>query len=208
MSEAVLDDAIEQIADGLSVDWRAFDAPAPGRAREWARSLRVLNDIVKLHREAAAEYDQTILATMPASETAAVAEPQTWGKYRLANKERPGPAHPAPLADAQRALRLVRFKAKDYGIDPKRDRCAGAQRGIARELCDECRIRSRRCLSSRDDVANPPAVVESAPGTVDPNVHQRLAAEPLDERDFSMKRVRRLALPGASRPRLRARCAR
>jgi tRNA A-37 threonylcarbamoyl transferase component Bud32 len=86
MSEAVLDDAIEQIADGLSVDWMALDAPAPGRAREWAKSLRVLNDIVKLHREAAADYDQTILATMPASETAAVAEPQTWGKYRLADK--------------------------------------------------------------------------------------------------------------------------
>lgn len=85
MSEAVLDDAIEQIADGLTVDWSALDAPAPGRAREWAKSLRVLSDIVKLHREAAADYDQTILATMPAPETEAVAEPQTWGKYRLAN---------------------------------------------------------------------------------------------------------------------------
>jgi len=41
-------------------------------------------------------------------------------KYRLANKERPGPLHPAPLADAQRAIRLVRAKAADYGIDPKR----------------------------------------------------------------------------------------
>jgi serine/threonine protein kinase len=86
MSEAVLDQAIEQIADGLSVDWSALDQPAPGRAREWARSLRVLNDIVKLHRDAAADYDQTTLATMPAPETAAVAEPDAWGKYRLANK--------------------------------------------------------------------------------------------------------------------------
>jgi len=86
MSEAVLDEAIEQIADGLSVDWSALDAPAPGRAREWAKSLRVLSDIVKLHRDAAADYDQTTLATMPATETAAVAEPDTWGKYRLANK--------------------------------------------------------------------------------------------------------------------------
>ncbi len=86
MSEAVLDEAIEQIADGLSVDWSALDEPAPGRAREWAKSLRVLSDIVKLHRDAAAEYDQTTQATMPATETAAVAEPDTWGKYRLANK--------------------------------------------------------------------------------------------------------------------------
>jgi acetyl esterase/lipase len=41
-------------------------------------------------------------------------------KYRTANKERPGPLHPAPLTDAQRAVRLVRAKAGDYGIDPKR----------------------------------------------------------------------------------------
>jgi acetyl esterase/lipase len=41
-------------------------------------------------------------------------------KYRTANKERPGPLHPAPLADAQRAIRLVRAKAKEYGIDPAR----------------------------------------------------------------------------------------
>src|SRR6185295_6597065 len=41
-------------------------------------------------------------------------------KYRIVTKDRPGPLHPAPLEDAQRALRLVRMKAKDYGIDPKR----------------------------------------------------------------------------------------
>ena len=41
-------------------------------------------------------------------------------KYRIVTKDRPGPLHPAPLADAQRAIRLVRSKAKDYGIDPKR----------------------------------------------------------------------------------------
>ncbi|MBA4192372.1 MAG: alpha/beta hydrolase [Planctomycetaceae bacterium] len=41
-------------------------------------------------------------------------------KYRTANKERPGPLHPAPLTDAQRAIRTVRAKAADYGVDPKR----------------------------------------------------------------------------------------
>lgn len=41
-------------------------------------------------------------------------------KYRIVTKDRPGPLHPAPIADAQRAIRLVRAKAKDYGIDPKR----------------------------------------------------------------------------------------
>jgi acetyl esterase/lipase len=41
-------------------------------------------------------------------------------KYRTANKERPGPLMEAPLLDAQRAVRLVRAKARDYDIDPKR----------------------------------------------------------------------------------------
>jgi acetyl esterase/lipase len=41
-------------------------------------------------------------------------------KYRTANKERPGPLHPAPLTDAQRAIRLVRARASDFGIDTHR----------------------------------------------------------------------------------------
>jgi acetyl esterase/lipase len=42
-------------------------------------------------------------------------------KYRIVVKDvRPGPLHPAPLLDAQRAIRLVRLHAKDYGIDPMR----------------------------------------------------------------------------------------
>src|SRR5688572_31770115 len=35
-------------------------------------------------------------------------------KYRTANKDRPGPLLEAPLLDVQRAIRLVRAKAKDY----------------------------------------------------------------------------------------------
>src|SRR6185503_7427951 len=86
MSEAVLDDAIEQIADGLTVDWNAFEQAPPARVREWAKSLRVLNDIVKLHRDAAADYDQTTLGTAAAPDAAPSASPDTWGKYRLTNK--------------------------------------------------------------------------------------------------------------------------
>jgi acetyl esterase/lipase len=41
-------------------------------------------------------------------------------QYRVAKKERPGPLHPAPLEDAQRAIRLVRSFESKYGIDPKR----------------------------------------------------------------------------------------
>jgi serine/threonine protein kinase len=86
MSEAVLDDAIEQIADGLTVDWSALDQAPPARVRDWAKSLRVLNDIVKLHRDAAADYDHTTLATAAATDAAPSATPDTWGKYRLTNK--------------------------------------------------------------------------------------------------------------------------
>ncbi|MBX9625844.1 MAG: alpha/beta hydrolase [Gemmataceae bacterium] len=41
-------------------------------------------------------------------------------KYRIVQKDRPGPLHPAPLTDAQRAIRLVRAKAQDYGVNPGR----------------------------------------------------------------------------------------
>src|SRR5207248_8244641 len=37
-------------------------------------------------------------------------------KYRLAPRYR----HPAPLADAQRAIRTVRARAEEFKIDPKR----------------------------------------------------------------------------------------
>jgi acetyl esterase/lipase len=41
-------------------------------------------------------------------------------KYRIVGKDRPGPLHPAPLEDAQRAIRLARAKAADYGVNPGR----------------------------------------------------------------------------------------
>lgn len=41
-------------------------------------------------------------------------------KYRIVTKDRPGPLGDAPLMDAQRAIRTVRAKAKDYGVEPKR----------------------------------------------------------------------------------------
>jgi acetyl esterase/lipase len=41
-------------------------------------------------------------------------------QYRIAQPDRPGPLGKAPLLDAQRAIRTVRAKAKDWGIDTKR----------------------------------------------------------------------------------------
>jgi len=41
-------------------------------------------------------------------------------QYRIATPERPGPLGKAPLLDVQRAVRMVRGKAKDLSIDTKR----------------------------------------------------------------------------------------
>ena len=41
-------------------------------------------------------------------------------QYRIVQSDRPGPLGQAPLLDAQRAIRTIRSKAKDYGIDSKR----------------------------------------------------------------------------------------
>ena len=50
-------------------------------------------------------------------------------KYRTANKDRPGPLGEAPLSDVQRAIRLVRAKGKDFGIDPKKIGVVGFSAG-------------------------------------------------------------------------------
>lgn len=39
-------------------------------------------------------------------------------KYRIVQKDRPGPLMYAPLADVNRAIRLARSKAKEYGYEP------------------------------------------------------------------------------------------
>jgi acetyl esterase/lipase len=41
-------------------------------------------------------------------------------KYRVATKNRPGPLHPAPMLDVQRAIRTVRAKADEWSVDPKK----------------------------------------------------------------------------------------
>ena len=75
MSDAVLDEAIEQIADGLTVDWGAIDKAAPAREWEWAKSLRVLNDIVRVHRDAAADYEHTtMVSAAPRSASASTSD--------------------------------------------------------------------------------------------------------------------------------------
>ena len=62
MSEAVVDETIEQIADGLTIDRSTFEKVTASQGCEWAKNLRVLNDIVKLHRDAAVDYELITLA--------------------------------------------------------------------------------------------------------------------------------------------------
>ncbi len=50
-------------------------------------------------------------------------------KYRIVQKDRPGPLHPAPLLDAQRAVRFVRSEAAAFKIDPARVGVAGFSAG-------------------------------------------------------------------------------
>jgi acetyl esterase/lipase len=49
-------------------------------------------------------------------------------KYRVPRREG-RPAHEAPLQDAQRALNLLRSRASEWGIDPKRIGCLGYSAG-------------------------------------------------------------------------------
>jgi acetyl esterase/lipase len=50
-------------------------------------------------------------------------------KYRIVTKDRPGPLGEVPLLDAQRAIRLVRAKAADHGIDVKKVGICGFSAG-------------------------------------------------------------------------------
>ncbi|HVK17887.1 MAG TPA: alpha/beta hydrolase [Fimbriiglobus sp.] len=50
-------------------------------------------------------------------------------KYRIVTKDRPGPLGKAPLLDAQRAIRFVRAKAADHGIDLKKVGICGFSAG-------------------------------------------------------------------------------
>lgn len=50
-------------------------------------------------------------------------------KYRIVTKDRPGPLGKAPLLDAQRAIRFVRARAADHGIDANKVGICGFSAG-------------------------------------------------------------------------------
>lgn len=52
-----------------------------------------------------------------------------WLRYRLKNPKGPKYFYPAPMLDAQRAIRWVRHNAKRYGIDPEKVGIIGSSAG-------------------------------------------------------------------------------
>lgn len=52
-----------------------------------------------------------------------------WLRYRLKNPKGPQYLYPAPMLDAQRAIRWVRHNAKRFGIDPKKVGIIGSSAG-------------------------------------------------------------------------------
>ncbi len=50
-------------------------------------------------------------------------------KYRVSGKDEAGYHFPVPLMDARRAIRLTRFKAKEWGIDPAKVGVMGSSAG-------------------------------------------------------------------------------
>jgi tRNA A-37 threonylcarbamoyl transferase component Bud32 len=89
MSEAVLDQVIERIADGSSVDWAAINGGTlVAGDNRWLACLRIINDVANLHRADALNLMTTEMPTAVATPMPGVSAgvPDVWGKYRLANR--------------------------------------------------------------------------------------------------------------------------
>ena len=75
--------------------------------------------------------------------------------------------HTAPLQDAQRAVGLVRSKAKDWGIDPRKIGALGVSAGghLAAALCASAGKRTYERIDDADDVScRPDFVISIHPG--------------------------------------------
>ena len=90
--DSVLNRAIADIADGAPVDWNLLDAEAQSDGdREWAKALRILQDVANVHRAGADDLvEQTSLSveTKTAESPGVLADgtPHIWGRYRLDHK--------------------------------------------------------------------------------------------------------------------------
>jgi predicted Ser/Thr protein kinase len=84
----LLDRAVENIADGLTVDWTTLRGGARSEDDgQFATCLRIISDVANLHRADAAnlltEMPTAVSGPLPAPSPAV---PPTWGKYKLADR--------------------------------------------------------------------------------------------------------------------------
>ena len=88
--EGLRDRVIEEIADGTSVDFDQLNAEVESDAdREWAKALRLLNEIANIHRAGNDDREKTSAsATKTAEAPGGLADgtPRAWGRYRLEQK--------------------------------------------------------------------------------------------------------------------------
>jgi predicted Ser/Thr protein kinase len=85
MSEAVLEQAVENIADGLSVDWGVLARGPQSADDRLTKCLRIISDVANLHRADAVSL-LTEMPTGPSLAPLAGGAPETWGKYKLADR--------------------------------------------------------------------------------------------------------------------------
>jgi predicted Ser/Thr protein kinase len=86
---SVVDLAIEEIADGLPVDWPALESGASDEEREFLKYLRILDGLVEVHRSTDEERsaDASVEDTVERVAVPAASEPsEMWGRYRLLEK--------------------------------------------------------------------------------------------------------------------------
>ncbi len=88
LSEGLLDRVIEDITDGIPVDWRRLESASPSvEDRKWLNVLRVLFDVASVHRTVDTSLGATSAETLgPAKRAAPRSDPATWGKYILEEK--------------------------------------------------------------------------------------------------------------------------
>lgn len=85
-AERLLDRAVEEIADGVPVDWSALESGAENAGdREYLKCLRILAGVADLHRSTDAG-DDSAETEAPVSSSEPSTQVEMWGKYHLLKK--------------------------------------------------------------------------------------------------------------------------
>src|SRR5258707_6226479 len=90
-ADNLVERAIEEIADGLPINWSAIESGAQSDdEREYLRCLRILDDIAGVHRstegEPSASSEETVAAVSAGRAGATAERVDPWGRYQLVQK--------------------------------------------------------------------------------------------------------------------------